>query len=201
MKNVRRAISVLGWAVGVLVLLFIDLLTKMLAQLYLKPLAPEGVRFLPGFIELRYLENPAIAFGIGTGNVPFMIFITVLTCILTVAIAILPFTVFKESRAARATLCFIEAGAIGNLVDRLFLGYVRDFLDMSAFRPFAWCGWDFNFGVCNVADYFITVGAVVLVFILLFIGPSAAFPLKKSWREEAKRRDRERAEKKTHAAD
>ena len=203
MKNLRRAIAAVGWVLGVLVLLFIDLLTKMLAQLYLKPMAPEGAQFLPGFIELRYLENPAIAFGIGTGNTAFMIFITVFTCLLSVGIAVLPFTVFKESRAACTTLCFIEAGALGNLIDRLSLGYVRDFLDMGEWRIFAWLGSDFNFGVCNVADYFITVGAVALVFILLFIGPSAAFPLKKSWREEAKRREQakeEKKEEKTHAA-
>ena len=175
------------WTVLALALLLVDLVTKFIAQWKLKPIYPDGVRFLPGFIELRYLENPAIAFGIGGGNAVFMTFITILTFVLIPGIAALAFTVFRASRSARVALSFVEAGAIGNLVDRLALGYVRDFLDMSAFRPFAWLGSGFNFGVCNIADYFITLGAVALLFIILFIGPQAVFPLKKSWREEAKR--------------
>ena len=96
MKNLRRAIRGVGWAVLVLCLLFTDLLTKLLAQLYLMPLVPDGVKFLPGFIELRYLENPAIAFGIGGGDPVFMTVVTVVSCLLVVGIAVLPFTVFRE---------------------------------------------------------------------------------------------------------
>lgn len=188
------------WTILALALLAVDLVTKFFAQIKLKPIYPEGVAFLPGFIELRYIENPAIAFGIGGGNAVFMTIITVVTFILIPAIAALAFTVFKRSRSARIALSFIEAGAIGNLVDRLTFNYVRDFLDMSAFKPFAWLGWEFNFGVCNVADYFITIGAVVLLFIILFIGPQAVFPLKKSWREEAKRAEQARKEE-AHRAD
>lgn len=194
-KQIRLAIRIVVWSIVVLVLLAIDLITKSVAQQYLKPILPDGVDFLPGFIQFRYTENDAIAFGIGSGNRAFMVIVTVLTVVLIAAIAVLSFTAFKRRAAGRYALAVIEAGAIGNLVDRLALGYVRDFLDMSAFRPFAWLGSGFNFGVCNVADYFITLGAVALIFILLFIGPEAVFPLKKSWREEAKREE----EAKKHA--
>ena len=189
MKRLKMFERAAGWALVMLILLFADLITKQLAALYLKPMLPGGVDFLPGFIELRYTENDAIAFGIGSGNRVFMIFITVLTVVLIGCIGVLSFTYFKNRAAGRYTLAVIEAGAVGNLIDRLALGYVRDFLDMSAFRPFSFLGSNFNFGVCNVADYFITVGAVALIFVLLFIGPEAVFPLKKSWREEAKRRE------------
>lgn len=192
MKHIGTAKRIIAWATVVIVLLAADLVTKLLAQLYLKPILPDGVEFLPGFIQLRYTENDAIAFGIGSGNRAFMITVTALTVVLIVAIAVLSFTVFKHRAAGRFTLAVIEAGAVGNLVDRLSLGYVRDFLDMSAFRPFAFLGSSFNFGVCNVADYFITIGAAVLIFVLLFIGPEAAFPLKKSWREQAKREEAEK---------
>lgn len=187
MKNpiVKR---VLVWALIVLVLLGADLLTKFLAQIYLDP-AGTSVPFLPGFIKFTFSRNYAIAFGFGKGNSAFMVFVVILTFVMIPGIAAVAFTLFKGNAPARITLAFVEAGAIGNLVDRLCLGYVRDFLDMSDFRPFAFLGSGFNFGVCNVADYFITLGAVALVFILLFIGPTAVFPLKKSWREEAKRRE------------
>ena len=190
-KKLKAARRIIGWTLAVLILLFVDLVTKQLAQEYFKPMLPAGVDFLPGFIDFRYTENDAIAFGIGSGNRPFMICVTVVTCLFIIGIVWLTLTFFRDRPGARYTLAFIEAGAIGNLVDRLALGYVRDFLDMSAFRPFAVFDSQFNFGVCNVADYFITAGAVVFFFMLIFIGPDAVFPLKKSWREEAKRREEE----------
>ena len=95
---------------------------------------------------------------------------------LIVALAALFFTVFKRNTPARITLAVIEAGAIGNLIDRLALGYVRDMVDVSPL----------GFGVCNFADFFITFGGVALLIIIAFIGKDALFPLTKKWREEAK---------------
>lgn len=183
----RLAIGILAWVVGALFLLAVDLVTKQIAAAYLG--SGEVVEFIPGFLSFRFVHNEGIAFGIGESNRAFMIVVTVLTVVLAVGIGVVSFTVFRKNRPVQVTLAFIEAGALGNLVDRLVLGYVRDFLDMSAFQPFGWAGWAFNFGVCNVADYFITIGAAALLFCLLFIGPSAAFPLKKSWREEAQREE------------
>ncbi len=182
LKRYRLAIRILAWALVVLILLAVDLVTKGIAEACLG----EGgyAPFLTGFLDFRFVHNEGIAFGIGSDNPLFMWLVTLLTMGLSVGIAVLSFTVFREMRAERICLAFIEAGALGNLIDRLALGYVRDFLDMSPFRPFGWMGWNFNFGVCNVADYFITLGAVALIFCMLFIGPSAVLPLKKSWREE-----------------
>ena len=61
----------------------------------------------------------------------------------------------------RIAVSSIIAGAIGNLVDRLFYGYVIDFL-----RPTF-----INFAVFNIADIFVTCGAVLFIVILLFFNP------------------------------
>ena len=176
-------IITLLFCVLMLVLLFVDLFTKTLAA----ALEFHQPNYFLGLIRLNYTENYGIAFGIAADNRPAMIAITVLTFALIIAIAVLFFTIFKRNRPVQGCLAVIEAGAVGNLVDRLCLGYVRDFVDVSPT----------GFGICNIADFFITGGAVVLCFIILFIGPSAVFPLKKKWREEAKRReDQEKEQKK-----
>ena len=62
-----------------------------------------------------------------------------------------------EGKLFLAAVVLIFGGGIGNLIDRIFRGYVVDFLQFSFFSP-----------VCNLADYFITVGAVLLVISVLF---------------------------------
>lgn len=200
-KTVRLAMI---FAIVILSLLFVDQLTKLLAHYFLMKAegAPRVVVLVSGFFSLLYTENNAIAFGIGSGNQTFMAFIMVLTVLLAAGIIALIFTVFKKNRAAQISLCFIEAGAIGNFLDRLTapttkgVPIVRDFLDFSAFKPFGWAGSDFNFGICNVADLFIVCGAIVLLIVILFIGPYAIFPATKKWRAESKALEEEKERKK-----
>lgn len=165
-----------------LILLFVDQITKAWA-------AAADVRqadYFLGIIKLTYAENAGMAWSLFSNNRPAMIAITVLTVFMIIGIAVIFFTLFQKNAPAQMCLAIIEAGAIGNLIDRLYFDYVRDFLDVSPL----------HFGVCNPADFFITLGAVALVFIILFIGPSSLFPLKKSWREEAKRLESEKETKK-----
>ena len=176
-------ILTIGFCVLTFALLFIDLSTKAWAA----ATHVQQRKYFLGLIKLNYTENKGIAFGIASDNRFAMIAITAFTVVLIITIAVLFFTVFKKNRPIQGCLAVIEAGAIGNLVDRLCLGYVRDFVDVSPT----------GFGICNLADFFITFGAVALCFVILFIGPSAVWPLKKKWREEAKRREAETKKRKT----
>lgn len=160
------------------VLLLIDLLTKAWAKGY----NVQTGRFL-GIIGLSYTENPGIAYGLFGGNETAMIIVTALTVVMILAIAAVYFTVFRSNTPVRIVLAIIEAGAVGNLVDRLILGYVRDFIDIQKI----------GFGVANLADFYIVLGAAVLVFLLLFIGEDALVPLKKEWREKAKEKEAEKS--------
>ncbi len=174
----RALLFALIACVGVL----IDQLTKLLA-FYFLPSVSSYQPIIEGWLGFSHVENDAIAFGFGSGNRTFMIVIMIVTAFLMVGIPFLSLTVFKKNRPAQVCLAIIEGGAVGNFIDRLFVknaqgvAVVRDFVDLTRF----------GFANCNVADFFITLGAVALVIILLFIGPQAAFPLKKEWREEAKR--------------
>lgn len=170
-----------------LVLLFVDQVTKAAAE---AALVNQSEWFL-GLARLSYVQNTGIAFGIGGESRVAMAIFTPLTVLMIIGIAVLCFTVFKDNLPACATLAVIESGAVGNLIDRLFLTnaggvhYVRDFIEvvkMLFIPPYT----------CNVADICIVLGAFVLIFIILFIGPQSAFPLRKSWREEAARLEAEK---------
>lgn len=164
------------------VLLAVDLVTKGWAQ---RASGDEDGTFLftfiPGLISFRYVKNTGMAFSWLEDNEDAMTVVTIFTVVLIVALVALFFTVFRRNTPARITLAVIEAGAIGNLIDRLAFGFVRDMVDVSAF---GFGG--FNFGVCNFADFFITFGGVALLVIIAFIGKDSLFPLTKKWREEAK---------------
>jgi signal peptidase II len=58
----------------------------------------------------------------------------------------------------RFLMVFIAAGAVGNMIDRVFLGYVRDFLYFSLI----------DFPIFNVADIYVTCATILLILLLLF---------------------------------
>ncbi len=184
----KRTMRMLLFALIVCISLFVDQITKLLAFCYVPP---QGIPLIKGVIGFSRVENDAIAFGIGSGNHAFMVVIMIVTAILMVGIPLLTFTVFRKNGAAQICLSVIEGGAIGNFVDRLFVknaqgvAVVRDFVDLTRF----------GFANCNIADFCITFGAAVLVFIILFIGPQAVFPLKKEWREQAREEERRTEDK------
>ena len=177
MTNKQARFAVISGIVFLL-LLFVDQFTKAWAE---AGFVRQSDYFL-GMIKINYTQNEGMAFSIFSENETAMVIITILTVFMIIGIAALFFTLFKKNPSAQMCLAIIEAGAIGNLIDRLCLNYVRDFLDISPL----------HFGICNPADFYITLGAVALVFVIFFIGPSSMFPLTKKWREEAKRLEEEK---------
>lgn len=165
-----------------LTLLSVDLLTK--AWAYAVQIHQNS--YFLGFIRWNYLPggNTGIAWGLFGSTEVAMTIITVLTVFLIAGIVALFFTAFKKNRPAQICLAVIEAGAIGNLIDRLALGFVRDFVDVSPL----------GFGICNFADFFITFGAVALLVIILFVGKDAIIPLGK-WRKSNRKEDPSSEEK------
>ena len=168
-----------------LALLFVDLITK--AWAYAAQIQQSS--YFLGFIKWNYLPggNTGIAFGMFSNTEVAMTVITIFTVLMIIGIGVLFFTIFKKNRPAQICLAVIEAGAIGNLIDRILLGYVRDFVDVSRL----------GFGICNFADFYITFGAVALFIIVLFVGKEAIIPLGK-WR---KQRDSQSQEKENHEKD
>lgn len=126
----------------------LDQLSKWLVVAYLKPVG--SVTLIPNFLRLTYLENRGAAFGsLSDHRWVFMIFSTV--AIVGVTVYLLRFA--ENDRLLRWTLALIIGGGAGNMIDRVALGYVVDFIDF--------CGiWSYIF---NVADSCVCVGAGLLV--------------------------------------
>lgn len=184
-KYYKQIMITLGCAVIVCVLLFVDLITKAAAE---ASTIRQSSYFL-GIIRLWYTSNPGIAFGIFGDNPVAMEVMSYVTIVLALLIAVMFFTIFRKNLPVRVCLAVVEAGALGNIIDRFCLGYVRDFVDVQPV----------GFGICNIADFFITGGVVAVIVCILFIGKDAVFPLTKKWREEAKHEDRERDVRNGHA--
>lgn len=129
-----------------------DQLIKYLVSVYLKPVSCVDV--IPGLFKLDYVENRGAAFGmLADARWIFIVFTVVVT---GVFIAVVIRNKIK-SRLFYCSAVLIIGGGIGNLIDRIFLGYVIDYLSVSFFPP-----------VCNLADYCITVGAVLLIIYIAF---------------------------------
>ena len=144
-------------------LLLLDAITKELAAGLLKNNPPCSV--IPGFFNLTYVENRGCAWGMFQGRY------TILAMVAAVALA---FFIWKRKpifgvdlpgwrgRVGVLAERLLYAGIIGNLIDRVFRGYVIDFLDFY-FQSY-------HFPCFNVADMCITLAAVGLI-ILTFFAP------------------------------
>ena len=136
---------------------FLDQLIKYFVVQYLPQAGT--VTAVPYILDLTYVENRGVAFGMFKDM--RWIFVVFTAIIILVLLYIIIFKGIK-SKLFLISSALIIGGGIGNLIDRIFLGYVIDYLQLSFFSP-----------VCNFADYSITVGTVLLVIYLLFFSDSS----------------------------
>ena len=110
----------------------------------------QGVNVIKGVLDFTFVKNEGAAFGMLQGARVFFIIITVFA----VGAAIIYLVkVRPSSRLERTAICFLAGGAIGNFIDRLVLGYVRDFISVEFI----------DFPVFNIADCFVCIGAGLYV--------------------------------------
>ena len=108
----------------------------------------ESIPVIPEFFHLTYITNDGMAFGI---NFPFGIYVfSGISIIFTGFLFWYLWSIKDDEIVVRTGVALILAGAIGNLIDRIFLGEVVDFLDFMI--------GDFHWYVFNVADSCVTVG-------------------------------------------
>ncbi len=141
-------------------LIFVDLVTKLWARTTLVP--PVTELDLGPFLGLRLAENPGASFGLlSFGDGPGRIILVLVTIGLATAVGV--WLVRAKTDWRRLFVGLIFAGAWGNIVDRLINGGVTDFL---AYR---WWGEPLFIG--NVADIWVTVGAIGAFGGMLTTGP------------------------------
>ncbi len=106
-------------------------------------------------IDFTYVQNKGAAFSILSGKINFLAIISVIFCI-----GLIIYVIVKKpsNKLLCISLAMIFSGALGNAIDRLFYGFVVDFIETTFV----------NFAVFNIADIAITVGAVLLGIYLIF---------------------------------
>ena len=136
----------------VAVIVAIDQILKYIATATLKNAG--SIIVIPGLLELIYIENRGAAFGILQNQRWFFI----IFALGMIFIFVYLINVKKiNNKIFLTSAVLIIAGGLGNFIDRLFLGYVIDYIKLSFFPP-----------VCNFADYCITFGIVILTVYILF---------------------------------
>ena len=132
----------------ILVTSFLVLVLDQLTKYFFK----NKTFIITDFFKIDYTENIGAAFGILKGFNLLFIFVAF-------AVIFLIFKYYQEIKKEKfyihLAVGFLLGGVLGNLVDRIFLGYVRDFIAFSFWPTF------------NFADTFSTVGILILAFFIL----------------------------------
>lgn len=137
--------------IGIIIL---DFLVKHWAQAELSQIG--SIPVWEGVLHLTYVENRGAAFGILQDKVWFFVIVAL------IAIPVILFALWKfknRSKTLNLGLCFVMAGAVGNMIDRISLGYVVDFIDFRLI----------DFPVFNIADIFVCIGAGLIAVFVVFI--------------------------------
>lgn len=132
----------------ILLLVIIDFISKLLVINLLKD---NTLIIIKNFLKFSYVKNYGAAFGILSGSVILLVLLTI-TFI---------YYIIKEiknnssNKLSMYSYILILSGALGNLIDRIFRGYVVDFISFRIFGR--------EMAVFNIADSFITIGAILLI--------------------------------------
>ncbi len=125
------------------------------------------VKIIPGFLNIVSVRNRGAAFGFLRDH-NSILGVPILLVIGFIALVVILYIYLKEDEHffwRRIGLCLVLAGTSGNLIDRIRLGEVIDFVDIY-FRSYHWPAF-------NVADSAITTGVVLLILSLTFQSPSS----------------------------
>lgn len=143
---------------GILFLIIgLDQITKYLAIKHLK--FNEPVVLIKDFLKLSYVENYGAAFGIMQNKKYFFMIITLIVIIIVTVF--LKKNFYHLSKLMKVSLVMLLAGAIGNLIDRVRLSYVIDFISVRFSNGY-------EFPVFNVADCFIVISTLFIIIMILF---------------------------------
>lgn len=172
MKNKKKIITILICAAIILVMVALDQITKYFA---VKCLSDGKYTFIKGFMDFNLYYNTGFAFGLGEGYQYIWAIVSFIGCI--VIGYFLRYADFKKNFLFTIIIIMLFAGTFGNMIDRIFSNKgVIDF-----FKPTF-----IDFAIFNVADCYVTVGAFLLAFYVLFIYKE---PEKKSNKEKIENTD------------
>jgi len=153
-RNALKWIASIAFAV-----LLLDWLTKIWAVFRLKPFY--SMEIVPGYFRLAYGENPGIAFGLFRDHGGILHFIAPIAFVILLVIIYKQFAETELDGWYLAIFGLLIGGALGNILNRLYCGYVVDFIDFYNL-------WGYHWPTFNVADSALSIGEVILVGKLIF---------------------------------
>ena len=143
----------------IIFLVVLDQISKILISSYLS--LGESLNLLP-FLNFTLIHNSGIAFSFFDegGNISRWLLVVVVSGILAYLLFLM-YKITSKNRLELMSFILIISGGLGNLVDRVFLGYVVDFVHVFY--------QDYSFYVFNMADSYITVGIILYLSYFFFI--------------------------------
>ena len=139
----------------IFILTFLDQGSKYFVLTRLKN-TPDFI-LIPGVLQLHYLENRGMAFGLFEGKIPVFVILCVLFfCVFFYVYARIPRTGYYLPLTI--TSLIMVSGALGNFIDRVFRKYVVDFIYFSLI----------DFPVFNMADIYVVCSGILLVILVCF---------------------------------
>ena len=166
-KKIYKKRSLLDYIIYVSVILggvFLDQLTKFLTVKFMH--IGQSIPLIKGFLHLTYTTNDGAAFGMMDGNGGRIVFMTV-SSLMILVLGVYLFLGHAENRLYGISTAMIISGGIGNMIDRLGIGfYVNPKTELGEVIDFIdFCGiWN---AIFNGADSFVCVGAALLMLALI----------------------------------
>ena len=145
--------SVVFFLIGLLIVV-----ADQLSKAWIRTNLPEGQSlFELGFFRITHVHNTGAAFGLFQGQSFILTIIAIVAITIILVYALISYRYFPwfDSRLGRLALGLLLGGTVGNLIDRLRLGYVIDFIDFDYWPAF------------NIADSFVTIGVILFAYSLL----------------------------------
>ena len=135
-----------------IIFLAVDIISKLIISKYIS--LNESILIIKNFLNITYVRNTGVAWSLFDNQKLLVLIVS------TIVIAGIIMYIKKNkphSKIEQVAYSMILGGAIGNLIERLFYGYVTDFIDVYIFN--------YNYPIFNLADTFIVIGAILLIII------------------------------------
>lgn len=138
---------------AIFAMVLVDQVVKYWAVISLAPVG--SIPLIPDVLGLTYVENRGAAFSLLQNQIWLFVLLTaVVLCLITYALK----RHMIQTFLGKVSLVVIAAGAVGNVIDRLFRGFVVDMIEIQLIR----------FPVFNIADIYVTVGVALFCIYIMF---------------------------------
>lgn len=138
---------------GNIVIFIFGIILILLDQIIKLLIIHKDINIIPGFLRFTYIENKGVAFGMLSSNQNLVI---ILNSIFLLMVSIYFFKKDDILKKEKIALILILSGGLSNLFDRIFRGFIIDYMNIYLL----------DFPIFNLADVFLTVGVIIMLIYL-----------------------------------